>query len=394
MLDLKIMHVCLCGPVTDGWSYQDNLLPKYHKVLGHEVTVLASEWVFDRAGKLAFDQRKEYINEHGVKTIRIKSRWKTSINSKIRIYADIRQVVDHESPDIIFIHGCQFVQLRDIYQYVKRKNDTRIYVDNHADFSNSASNWLSKNILHKIIWKHCAQMIEPYTTKFYGVLPARVDFLADMYGLPRDKIELLVMGADDELVAAAKCEGVRKSIRERHGIGEDDFLIMTGGKIDAAKKQTLLLMEAIKRINKRDVKLIVFGSVTPELKTSVESLCYNTTIQYIGWIQSNDAYAYFAAADLVVFPGRHSVFWEQVVGLGIPMMVKFWEGTTHIDVGGNCDFLYEDSADEIKNKIQTLIDDPVRYKEMKRVAENRGMDMFSYRSIAEKSIAEDKLSWN
>lgn len=386
---MKILHVCLCGPVTDGWSYQDNLLPKYHKALGHEVTVLASEWVFDQEGKLALDQRKDYSNEHGVKTIRIKSKWKTNINSKIRIYAGIKQVVNNECPEIIFIHGCHLVQIKEIIQYAKINGNTRLYVDNHSDFSNSASNWLSRNILHKVLWRYFAQRIEPYTTKFYGVLPARVDFLADMYGLPKHKIELLVMGADDELVGSATQPQVRQSIRDKYNIQEDDFLIVTGGKIDAAKKQTLLLMEAIRRINRKDIKLIVFGSVTKDLKLAVEKSCWGTTVQYIGWIPSDKSYDHFAAADLVVFPGRHSVFWEQVVGLGIPMIVKYWDGTTHVDVGGNCDFLHEDSVDEIQDKILAIIDDPVRYKEMKRVAETKGMEVFSYRKIAEKSIAEE-----
>ena len=383
---MKILHVCLCGPVTDGWSYQDNLLPKYHKKLGYEVTVLASEWVFDQAGKLALDRRKEYINEHGVKTIRIKSRWNTNINSKIRVYDGIRHAVNEELPDIVFVHGSQLIQLRHIYKYVQQNEDARMYVDSHSDFSNSASNWISKNILHGLLWKYCAQKIEPYTTKFYGVLPARVDFLADMYRLPRDKIELLVMGADDELVEAALQPQIRQSIRSKYNIGENDFLIVTGGKIDPAKKQTILLMEAIKRINRKDVKLIVFGSVTPDLKRAVESLCYGNTVQYIGWIQSDESYAHFAAADLVVFPGRHSVFWEQVVGLGIPMIVKYWEGTTHVDVGGNCGFLYEDSVDEIQHKIESIINNKSKYEEMKRIALERGMDVFSYRSIAQRSI--------
>ena len=31
--------------------------------------------------------------------------------------------------------------------------NVKIFVDNHADFSNSATNWLSLEILHKKIWK-------------------------------------------------------------------------------------------------------------------------------------------------------------------------------------------------------------------------------------------------
>lgn len=376
----------MCGPVTDGWSYQDNLLPKFHRILGNEVTVIASRWVYDEKGRLTRTGKSVYMNQDNVKVVRLESKYGTNTLSKFKFYHGLSASIKSCKPDIIFIHGCQFLDIMRIVKYAKEYPNVKIYVDNHADFSNSASNWLSRNILHRLIWRYCAQKIEPYTTKFYGVLPARVDFLADMYGISKSKIELLVMGADDELVAAAKSAEVRNSIRKKYGINDDDFLIMTGGKIDAAKKQTLLLMEAVKRINREDVKLIVFGSLTSDLKLAVESSCCGATVQYIGWISSDESYAHFAAADLVVFPGRHSVFWEQVVGLGIPMIVKYWEGTTHVDVGGNCDFLYEDSADEIQNKIQALIDDPVRYKEMQRVAETRGMDIFSYRKIAERSI--------
>lgn len=163
---------------------------------------------------------------------------------------------------------------------------------------------------------------------------------------------------------------------------------MTGGKIDFAKKQTLLLMEAVKRIKNDKVKLIVFGSVIEELRDKVNALSDGKKIQYIGWVHANQTYNYFAAADLVVFPGRHSVFWEQVAGLGIPMIVRYWEGTTHIDVGGNCEFIYRNSAEEIKSKIEAIISDEEVYKNMKKSGESDSIDTFYYSKIAKKSIME------
>ncbi len=384
---MKILHICLASlSYTDGWSYQDNLLTKYHQAMGNDVVIVTSQWHRNDSGMLIKGKSGSYVNENNCLVYRLKIYVGAKTSARLKKYVGLREVLENESPDIVFIHGCQLLDIRTIVKYLKHNLQTKVFVDNHADFSNSASNWLSRNILHKIIWRHCARLIEPYTKKFYGVLPARVEFLADMYQIPRNKIELLVMGADDELVEAARQSQIRQSIRDKYNSEENDFLIMTGGKIDPAKKQTILLMKAVKRINRKDVKLIVFGSVTPDLKTAVESLCDGKTVQYIGWIQSDESYAHFAAADLVVFPGRHSVFWEQVVGLGIPLMVKYWEGTTHVDVGGNCDFLYEDSVDEIQRKIQNLIDNRSKYEEMKRAALERGMDVFSYRSIAQRSI--------
>ena len=267
--------------------------------------------------------------------------------------------------------------------YLKQNLEIVVYVDNHADFSNSATNWLSLHILHKMIWKSCAQRIEPYTKRFYGVLPARVDFLKKIYELPAEKIELLVMGADDESVESARKTEIKEKIRKQYGIAMDDFLIMTGGKIDIAKQQILLLMESVNKLQNPKVKLIVFGSVIPELKEKIEGLCSEFN-QYIGWINSDDTYDYYAAADLAVFPGRHSVFWEQVAGLGVPMLCKEWEGTTHVDMGGNVKFLKEDSFAEILKNLEEILKHET-YSQMKNVAEQK-REHFLYSQIAMRSI--------
>jgi hypothetical protein len=388
---MKITHVCLGSFFVDNYSYQENMLPKYHKILGYDVSIIASLQNFDKNGKASFlECGSSYINEYGIPVTRLDYRKGIQkINRKLKIYSDVYSCLEKEHPDILFIHGCQFWDMRTVLRYVKANKNVKVFIDNHCDYSNSATNFLSKEILHKILWRYLVQKIEPYTKKFYGVLPARVDFLVDLYKLPKEKVELLVMGADDEAVHAALNETSKKSIRAKYNIKGNDFLIMTGGKIDSAKKQTLLLMEAVKKINDPQIRLIVFGSITEYLKDELSSLCDGDKVIYIGWIQSQDSYKYFAAADLVVFPGRHSVFWEQVAGLGVPMIVKYWDGTTHVDLGGNVKLLYKDSIDEIKQIIENLVYSE-GYNEMKRVAIKKGMATFSYKDIAKKSVDSEE----
>lgn len=387
---MKITHICLAAFFVDNYSYQENMLPKYHKILGYDVSIIASLQSFDKNGKASFlEHGSSYINEYGIPVIRLDYReGMQKISRKIKTYKELYSVLEKENPDILFIHGCQFLDMRIVLKYVKNHKNIKVFIDNHCDYSNSATNFLSKYILHKILWRHMAKRMEPYTIKFYGVLPSRVNFLVDLYKLSKEKVDLLVMGADDEKVEEAKNEIIKKDIRVKYNIKDDDFLIMTGGKIDSAKKQTLLLMEAVKQIKNPKVKLILFGSIIEDLKDKVNSICDGDKVKYIGWIGAQDSYKYFAAADLVVFPGRHSVFWEQVAGLGIPMILKYWDGTTHVDLGGNVKFLYKDSIDEIKYIIESLVDSK-EYKDMKRVAVANGIATFSYKEIAKRSI-EDK----
>ncbi len=384
---MKILHLMLGCFYIDNYSYQENYLPKHHKLQGHDVEIVASLFTFDENGKGKWlPKADKYDNEYGIPVTRLAFK-NGKLAKRLRWYVGLQEELERIQPELIFIHGVQFMDISIVAKYCKKHPGVTVYADNHSDFSNSATNWVSKNILHKIVWRSCAKKINPYVTKFYGVLPARVDFLANVYGLPREKIELLVMGADDESVAAAAKPEVRQRIRQQHGLNEDDIVIMTGGKIDAFKTQTLLLMEAVQKIEDPKVRLVVFGSVTPELKDQVEALTDGEKVQYIGWVQAKDSYDYFAAADLVVFPGRHSVFWEQVTAQGIPLLVKRWDGTTHTDVCGNTVFLEKDSVEEITQKLNALLE-PARFEELKAAAEKASED-FLYSKIAKRSISRE-----
>ena len=384
---MKIVHLCLGCFYPDGYSYQENMLPKFHRQLGYEVEVIASLVTFDRDGKGTFlPHGGSYLNEYGIPVTRLDNRRPLWLYRKLKRFIGVDEALEKASPDILFIHGCQFMDMDRVVKYLKRHQDLRVYVDNHADFSNSGTNVLSRNVLHRLLWRRAAHRIEPYTIRFYGVLPARVDWLIQMYRLPTEKCELLVMGADDDQVREAYEGGWRERVRAQYGIAADDFLIMTGGKIDAWKTQTLLLMEAVQRLEDPKVRLIVFGSVTPELKARVNELADGVKVQYVGWIRSEESYHLWAACDLAVFPGRHSVFWEQVAGMGIPMLVKRWPGTTHVDIGGNVRFLEQDSAQEIESVLRDLLDHEEKLTAMRTAAQKQGKQIFSYREIARRCI--------
>ena len=162
---MKITHLCLCGPFTDKALYQENLLTKYHKKLGHDVSIITSQYTWNNKGEIVKEESKTYYNEHGIKVIRLPSEEIPFLNFKL--YKNLYKSIENEKPDILFMHGIQFLNLKQVIKYVKKHTNVRLFVDNHADVINSARNWLSRNIQHKIIWKHYAKIIEPYTTKFY-----------------------------------------------------------------------------------------------------------------------------------------------------------------------------------------------------------------------------------
>lgn len=375
------------GRYTEEMSYQENLLPKYHAIDGHEVIMLTTCYKIDEKKETLFTPPVDKIISNGIRLVRMDYHKiiNNYITRKIRKVDGTFQFIKLLLPDIIFFHGPQSIELVTASKYVKENPYVKMFVDNHADYINSGTNWFSKHLLHKIFWKYCIKKAEPYVTKFYGVTPLRCDFLRKMYNVPSYKIELLVMGADDNMIDFSKKNQKRQIIRNALKISKNDFVLVTGGKIDE-RKNIHLLMQAVNELKFENVKLILFGTPEKQMKTIIENLSKSDRIRNIGWIESIKVYDYFLASDLAVFPGTHSVLWEQSVGTGIPGIFKHWEGMEHIDIGGNCRFLYTDEVKEIKSTLEEIINNPNDYKKMRKVAEEIGIKAFSYKEICRKAI--------
>ena len=382
---MKILHVCLSGAFTDGLTYQENLLTKYHKLAGHDVTMLTTEWCYDDKGKIIENKTHDYINQDDVRVIRLSS--KQSYSNRFKRYSNFYNLLVVINPDVIFIHNVQFIDIKIIVKYLKKNPNVKVFVDNHCDLSNSGTNWISKNILHKIIWRHYANLIEPFVTKFYGVLPVRVDFLVNMYKLPKEKCELLIMGADDEYVEKYKDS---KQYRKELNIKNNDFVIVTGGKIDKAKILTLDLMKTVLNTEMKNVKLFVFGSVAQNIKDDFDKLCDDKKVFYLGWATNEESYKYFSIADVVCFPGLHSVYWEQAVAMGKPIICRHLTGTTHIDIGGNVEYFYKNTAEEIEEVINDIILNKNKYEALLDNAQKKDKEKFLYSVISKDSIKNNR----
>lgn len=384
---MKILHCCLASFYIDDFGYQENVLPKIHELQGHTVEILASTETYLKDNRLGYLTPSEYYNSDGIKVTRIPylNYLPLFIVKKLRIYVGIKRKLEEFKPDIIFLHDIQFLSIRQIALCKRNNPEVVIFADSHTDFVNSARGLVSKNILHGIVYKFCAKLIEPYTAKFYGTLPARVDFLKSMYKISSDKVELLELGADDTLFDFSHYEAIRSSTRERLNLSKDDFVIICGGKIDK-RKNIHLLVDAIEKLEGTVIKLILFGTPDSEMGYLLEKINTVSNIKYLGWQSTADIYNLLFAADLGVFPGTHSVLWEQACGVGLPCVFKKWDMIQHVDLGGNCVFIQGDDSIEIQDVITKISTDKILYQKMKEVAIQKCVPHFSYSKIAKRAI--------
>lgn len=384
---MRVLHCCLACFYIDNYGYQENVLPKMHMIQGHEVKIIASTETFIDNLKLGYVKPKSYFTSDQIPIVRLPYvNWLPFfIAKKLRIYFGLYEEVNNFQPDIIFLHDCQFLGIFEIIRYVKKFPHVKIFVDGHTDEINSARNFFSKYILHKIIYRYCAKSVEPYTKKFYGVLPARVKFFEEFYGIKRQKLELLELGYDDTEVDFSNQSQIRKHIRDSIGICDNSFVIITGGKI-TAEKNIKNLVKAFVDLEYDNATLIIFGSIEQSVLSELELEIGKTNIQFVGWLSPKKILNYFLASDLGFFAGLHTVLWETAVGTGLPCVFPLIPGYEHVDLGGNCVFINSTEAAEIKRILEYIMTNEDVLDSMRTIAQDVGRKYFSYYDIAKRAI--------
>ncbi len=381
---MKVLHLCLGNFFIDNYSYQENMLAKYHVKQGHEVMMVASLFTFDAFGKGAYlPHPSRYQDKNGFTVVRLAYKKPVKWNQFFRHFKGLKKIIEKFCPDVIFSHNVSYGDTSVVRRYVKQHPNVRLFADNHADFVNSAKKWWSKHILHPVVWRHYAKKLEPYLAKCYGVTPMRCRFLKEMYHIKPNLVEYLPLGVDDDLIPSDRVS-VREKIRKELDCSLDSFLIFTGGKINRLKN-THILLEAINRMDNKNLHLVICGVLTPEMEYLKETFDSNPYIHYLGWCDAERVMNVMIASDLACFPGTHSTLWEQSVGVGLPTVFKHWDEMEHVNVNGNCVFVKGEDVEELVVVLNELVNKGDIYNDLKRLGIKASKSLL-YSEIARKAI--------
>ena len=185
---------------------------------------------------------------------------------------------------------------------------------------------------------------------------------------------------------------MRFEMREALEIPQNAFVFIAGGKIDQ-RKGIHNLTEAFCRLadvgDLPNAYFILFGRPEPALREQIETASKHRSVRYVDWLDAKEIYRYLWAADVAIFPGTHSVLWEEAVGLGLPCVFRRWKGIEHVDIGGNCVFLDEVNTSALEKLMLDMACSPSMVAKMKNVATTLGPKVFSYTEIAKRAISDD-----
>ena len=189
-------------------------------------------------------------------------------------------------------------------------------------------------------------------------------------GIRDDKLFFSPYSVDTELFEQQATSSSRLESRKKLGLNDDIFVLLFSGKL-IPRKEPLLLLEAIRRLPRRDqVALIVVGDgPLREQVLAQGKMVLGDRLLAPGFVNQSGLGAYFAAADAHVMASNHET-WGLVVNeamyFGLPSVVSDRVGC-HLDLvkpqKTGLVFKSGDACD-LSSQINTLLENPQDAKAM------------------------------
>lgn len=381
---MRIVHLTLFNFYIDDAFYQENILPRQNKSDGHDVLIIASTHVFAKGNSMKFIKPSKYYTKEGIKVIRVpyKNIINKKISEKVRAYKNVYQNLVKFKPDVIFSHGIGGYESKTIAKYIKNNPTTRLYIDCHSDYFNSASTFISKNILHRIFYRYYFWKYVKYAQKVYYVTPESIEFLKELYGFnDPNKLEYLPLGG--YIIDKEERVKIQKVIRKELKISASDIVFIHTGKMDA-KKKSFELIKAFSRIDSKHIRLLIVGSFSDEVYSKVKSLIEtDNRILFLGWKKGEEVQDYLCASDVYLQPGGRTVTVQNAVCCGCAIAVSKRLSYTYL-FGEAA--MYAETEDEIFTLLNHIIKNPDLIHRHRKALNKIANEMLDYKKLANKYL--------
>jgi len=364
--------------------------------------------------------RKKYIFHGGAESFSqnfIKSLAKSG--HEVHIYAakwktpeDIPNIFFHKVPcltfnslirDITFVISTYFMLKNSDYDIIQT-HDKSLWQDIYRGGDGCHLSWLQERWKRAPFLRKCSIALNPYhwlvlmleriilNGHHFQRIIAISEFvknnILDNYNVPPEDIDVIYNGADLETFTPANRERYRAEVRARHGISDDETVALFLGS-GFERKGVRFLLKAIELVPEPLTVLIVGRG--PELPYNDPHR--NKKVIYTG--PRRDSHAYYAAADMFVFPTVYEPFGNvhlEALASGLPLITTELGGGGEIIEEGVDGFVVPlpESSEAIARAIGIMMD-PAKRAEMSVNARKKA-EQFTYeRHIAETMAVYEKV---
>ena len=167
---------------------------------------------------------------------------------KLFTVMNISDILEEVFPDLIFYHGMISTSIHQAVQYKKKHPSTVIVMDNHMDWRIGFVPDTLRAKCKAAAYRASLRPVFPWISRIYGVTPWRKSYAEQVFGAPKKKTDILIMGADDDAIPFSERDRIREIIRTEHKIGKDEVLIVSGGRLSENKNILPNIVNYIKTI--------------------------------------------------------------------------------------------------------------------------------------------------
>jgi glycosyltransferase involved in cell wall biosynthesis len=377
---LRIAHVCLASAYTEGMTYQDNILPAQNRQDGHEVLIVADCAAYI-GGKLLPVAPEDKVLEDGSRLVRLPFAGRLLpryIRDKLRIAPQLAGLLESFRPDVILYHGVIGVELLTVGAYKKKNPATRLYVDCHEDFNNSARSAASRILQYKLLTRNLWNRIAPLVDKVLYVSYECRDFLRAMYGIPERDMEFYPLGGYVQDPQAKTA--VRERTRVGLGLADNEVVFIHAGKLDRAKR-TLDILHAFTATSASSFRLLVVGALDDGIRDEANVLMQaDARIRFLGWKSGAELVDLLCASDCYLQPGTQSATLQVALCCGLPVIIHPYSSHEPYLSGNG---FYVRSAEEIAASLLQFGDASTRHR-MSEASFEIGRKLLDYRTLAQR----------
>lgn len=361
--------IIICYSYSDGFAYHEQKIATAFVKMGYSVLLLCSTACRVSSDKVVRVKKSQYLVKEGYSVCRLPFITGAHVpHSVVPIILDgMYKKIDEFQPDIIYHMGISSINLLSVFEYKKKHENTLLVVDNHASFQNSASNWLSRNILHKLIYRTIIDNNLSLVDQFFYVGNEEKRFMSELYGIPNNKMSFFPL--TDFCYDNNEYYAVRNEIRDKLNVASSDILICHSGKFTKEKK-TIELLRVMSEIcaTFQQVKFFLIGEVQdPSILEEYNQIKKEQRkgLFFLGWKSSGELKRYLCGMDIYVQYCVSSTF-QTALCCRCVAITNNNNGTYR--QYENAPFLEFDTFEELKEQLLTLIIKKERILELKKLS--------------------------
>jgi len=358
---MKIVQIT--SYLVPGFGYEELPLARAHVRMGHDVTILASNFlhppgIFYGVLKARFPERRVSPRDEiqdGVHVIRLRS---LELPGRRVWMFGLAREIRRLDPDVVHCHNLLQVQtVRVAFGKALGRPPKRLVVDDHMHQS-VVRRSLAGRVFYSLYRSTLQPLMEREIDNFCAISEDTREYLRDMCGV-RSEIQLRPLGVDVD--AFEPSASLREEWRRRLNLGMDDLVLLYTGKLIAAKGVHVLVAAALRLLDDGEkVKVVLVGDADPhyveQIKQRIAAAGRTEEFRFHPSVMHAELRGAYAAADIAIWPRQESMAVFEAMSAALPVVISNRSGYFKLVTSGPGVAFEHDDDESLAAELRGLFD--------------------------------------